>query len=372
VAYVAHAFDVGGAEEMVLNLVRHLPSRFEPVVCCIHHAGTIADEIRATGARVDMLGLTPGVRRPFDFGGVRRYFRELRPHIAHTFLMTGSLYGRLAAILERVPIIIGTEVNIYARKLRRHIFAERLLMAGTDRVIVSARTVREFYLRQLHADPAKVDVIYNAVDWDRLTPTMTGEAVRMSLGIPAAADVAGIIARLNSQKGHAYLLEALARTPALREVHLIVVGDGELRSDLERQTAALGLHARVHFVGGRRDLGNLLGAMDAFAMPSLWEGLPLSLVLAMGAGIPVVATPVGGVAEVVVDERNGLVVPPGDAAALGRALARLFADAALRDRLSHEARAIRPRFGIDTYVTQVVALYDRLLAGGRTRGLPAS
>jgi glycosyltransferase involved in cell wall biosynthesis len=362
VAYVAHAFHVGGAEEMVLNLVRHLPSRFEPVVCCIHSAGPIGEEIRATGTRVDVLGLTPGFRRPLDFRGVRRYFRDVKPQIAHTFLMTASLYGRLAAMMERVPIVIGTEVNIYAHKLWRHMMTERMLMAGTDRVVVSAEMVRDFYIRQVHADPAKVDVIYNAVDWTQLDQTMTRDQVRVSLGIPAGARVAGVIARLNEQKGHAFLFEALARTPALAALHVIVVGDGHLRSDLERQVAGLDLGGRVHFVGARRDLGNLLSAMDLFVLPSLWEGLPLSLVLAMGAGLPVVTTPVGGVAEVVQDGQNGLLVPPGDAPALGAAMARLLADGALRDRLAHAAPALKPRFGIDRYVESVVALYDRLLA----------
>src|SRR5438477_12702126 len=83
VVYLAHAFMVGGAEEMVLNLVRHLPSRFEPRVCCIHEAGPIGDEIRRTGARVDVLGLTPGLRRPGDVVGIRRYLRDARPQIVH-------------------------------------------------------------------------------------------------------------------------------------------------------------------------------------------------------------------------------------------------------------------------------------------------
>jgi len=362
VAYVAHAFNVGGAEEMVLNLVRHLPSRFEPVVCCIHDAGPIGEEIRATGTRVDVLGLTPGFRRPFDFGGVRRYFREVKPQIVHTFLMTASLYGRLAAMMEHVPIVIGTEVNIYARKLWRHMVAERLLMAGTDRVVVSADMVRDFYINQVHADPAKVDVIYNAVDWKQLDQTMTRDDVRASLGIPADAQVAGVIARLNEQKGHSHLFDALASTSGLERLHVIVVGDGHLRTPLERQVAALGIAGRVHFVGGRRDLGNLLGAVDLFVLPSLWEGLPLSLVLAMGAGLPVVTTPVGGVAEVVEDGRNGLLVPPGDTAALGKAMVRVLTDAPLRARLAHEAPELRPRFGVDKYVESVVALYDTLLA----------
>lgn len=354
---------VGGAEEMVLNLVRHLPERFEPMVCCIHSAGPIGEEIRRAGIPVEVLGLTPGIRRPMDVQGIRRYFRKAKPHIVHTFLMTGSLYGRLAAILERVPIVIGTEVNIYARKLWRHILTERLLMAGTDRVVVSADNVRDFYLRQIHADPSKVDVIYNAVDWKQLEPSMSRDEVRASLGLLSGAKVAGVIARLHEQKGHATLFDAVARTAQLGDVEVLVVGDGPLRESLERQVASLDIASRIHFVGARRDLGNLLAAMDVFVLPSLWEGLPLSLVLAMGAGVPVVTTPVGGVPEVVEDGRTGLLVPPGDAAALGQALARLFGDAGLREHLAHAGRDfVLPRFGADQYVDAVVNLYDRLLA----------
>jgi glycosyltransferase involved in cell wall biosynthesis len=119
----------------------------------------------------------------------------------------------------------------------------------------------------------------------------------------------------------------------------------------------------VHFTGARRDLGNILAAVDVFTMPSLWEGLPLSLVLAMGAGLPVVATRVAGVPEVVQDHVSGLLVPPGDSAALGDALARVAADAGLRRSLGEQARAfVRPRFGFDHYVASVTALYDRLVA----------
>jgi len=363
VVYLAHAFQVGGAEEMVLNLVRHLPERFEPHVCCIHEAGPIGDEIARTGTPITVLGLNPGLRRPWDVARIRRYLGETRPQIVHTFLLTASLYGRLAAILARVPILIGTEVNIYENKRGRHAMAERLLMAGTDRVVVSAQSVRDFYIRQVHADPAKVEVIYNAVDWSTLHTTMTRESLRASLGIASDAPVAGIIARLTAQKAHRHLFDALAATPALADVQLLVVGDGDLRDDLRVRVEALRLSSRVHFLGARRDLGNLLAAMDVFVLPSLWEGLPLSLVLAMGAAVPVVATSVAGIPEVVHDGRTGMLVPPADSLALGHALSRLFGDAGLRQRIGREARAeVLPRFGVDGYVSAVTRLYDRLLS----------
>jgi glycosyltransferase involved in cell wall biosynthesis len=362
VVYLAHALMVGGAEEMVLNLVRHLPPRFEPHVCCIKQSGPMGDEIRRTGVPFTVLGLTPGLRRPRDLNGIRRYLREIRPAIVHTFLLTASLYGRLAAILERVPIVIGTEVNMYERKRPHHSFAERLLMAGTSRVIVSAESVRDFYIRQVRADPSKVDVIYNAVDFSQAQPTRDRDGFRQSLGLARDARVAGVIARLTEQKGHTFLFDALADTPALSDVQLLVVGDGDRRADLERYAQARGVSSRVHFLGARRDLGDLLAAMDVFVLPSLWEGLPLSLVLAMGAGVAVVSTKVAGIPEVVEHGRTGFLVPPGDSVALGTALSGVLGDAALRARVAAAGRAaVLPRFGVDTYVRTIAGLYDRLL-----------
>ena len=362
VVYMAHAFMVGGAEEMVLNLVRHLPDRFEPIVCCINQAGPIGEEIRKTGVPFHVFHLDPGMRRPWHVLGIARHLRQLQPDIVHTFLLTASLYGRLGAILAGVPVIVGTEVNIYEHKQRHHAFAERLLMRGTDRVVVSAESVRDFYVQQVQADPARVDVIYNAVDWSQLQTTTTREALRASAGVPAGAPLAGIIARLTEQKAHRYLFEAMADTPGLATLHLLVVGDGELRDDLRGRADRLGLTGRVHFLGARRDLGDLLASIDVFVMPSLWEGLPLSMVLAMGAGLPVVATRVAGIPEVVQDGVTGFLVPPADVPALGSALARLVGDPDRRRTMGSAASAfVRPRFGVDGYVTAVTDLYDRLL-----------
>ena len=364
VMYMAHAFDVGGAEDMVLNLVRHLPPRFEPTVCAIHHLGAIGREIEQAGVPTTVLGLNPGLRRPWDVARLRGFLRQARPHIVHTFLLTASVYGRLAAMLARVPVVIGTEQNVYHAKRLRHALAERLLMAGTARVVASAASVREHYIRSVHVNPAKVDVIYNAVDWNHLQTTMSRDEMRHALRLPAGAPVLAIIGRLTRQKGHIYLFEAIARTAALAPAHLIVAGDGDLGLALRDRAAALGLTARVHFLGVRRDVGNLLNAADVFVLPSLWEGLPLALVLAMGAGVAVISTTVGGIPELIEDGRTGLLVRPADSIELGRALSRLIAEPDLRRRLAGAAcAALRPRFGVDACITSVTALYDRLIDG---------
>jgi glycosyltransferase involved in cell wall biosynthesis len=365
VAYVSHALQVGGAEEMIFNLIRHLPpDRFEALVCCIHEAGPIGREIERSGTSVTTLGRVPGIRDPLAVLAIRRWMREVEPDIVHTFLLTASLYGRLGAMLARVPIVIGTEVNIYEQKRGAHIVAERLLMAGTDAVVVSAQSVKAHYVRQIHADPDRIDVIYNAVDWRQIEPRASRRELRGRLGLDDEAVVAGVIARLTPQKGHLQLLDALERTPGLESLRLLVVGDGELRPELETAVAGRRLHDRVRFLGTRRDLADLLAAMDIFVLPSLWEGLPLSLLLAMGAALPVVTTRVAGIPEVVDDEVTGLLVPPGDAVALGRALARLTADASLRTRLGGAARSsVLPRFGVEAFVRATTDLYEKLLKG---------
>src|SRR5262249_8111450 len=150
--------------------------------------------------------------------------RRTRPEIVHTFLLTASLYGRLAAIFTRVPVVIGTEVNVYEHKRRSHALAERLLMAGTDRVIVSAASGRDFSIDQVPADPAKVDVIYNAVDFGQSQASVPRAEMRAALGLPLDAPLAGVIARLTEQKGHRFLFEAFASNPDLARAHLLVVG----------------------------------------------------------------------------------------------------------------------------------------------------
>ena len=363
VLFLAHAFAVGGAEEMVLNLVRHLPPHYEPAVLCIHEAGPIGLEIQQTGVPFKVLGLKPGLLRPFDVLRLQDFLYQCQPDIVHTFLLTGSLYGRFAAMMARVPVVIGTEVNVYERKRPWHVQAERWLMRGTDAVIASAESVREFYIKQINADPAKVEVIYNAVDWSRLETTISREDMRRAMDVPVEGLLLGIIARLTEQKGHRVLLDALAQRPDLSRAHLVIVGDGPLSAALQRQAAGLGIADRVRFLGARRDLGNLLSAIDVFVMPSFWEGLPLAMVLAMGAGLPVVATRVAGIPEVVQDGVNGLLVTPGESGELGAALSRVVNDDTTRVLLGQAARAfVRPRFGVDGYVNAITGLYDRLLA----------
>jgi glycosyltransferase involved in cell wall biosynthesis len=365
VVYLTHTLGVGGAEELILNMVTRLPrDRFEPIVCCFENPpGPIGPEIAAHGIQVIPLGVAPGWRRPLAWWSIVRQLRRLRPQIVHAFMLPASLYGRSAAVVAGVPIIIGTEVNIYEQKQRHHILIERLLAARSACVIASAESVKSAYARQLGIDAAAVRVVYNAVNWDRLLATKSPHEVRSELAIPLDRLVVGVVATLQDKKGPHVLLDAVARTPGLEAVWLMLVGDGPMRSTLEAYATELGIRDRVTFCGTRRDLGNVLPAMDVFTLPSLWEGLPLALLLAMGASRPVVATRIAGIPEVVTDAETGLLVEPGDAGAIGAALARVCGDASLRARFGARARAaVLDRFGADAHSAAVIGIYEEFLA----------
>jgi glycosyltransferase involved in cell wall biosynthesis len=364
VLYLTHTLGVGGAEELILNMVARLRrDRYEPMVCCFENPpGPIGPEIAALGVPVVPLGVAPGWRHPLAWWTILRRLRQLRPQIVHTFMLPASLYGRSAAVAAGVPIIIGTEVNIYDRKQGHHILIERLLSARSACVVASAESVKAAYVRQLGISADNVRVVYNAVNWDRLNATQTPDDVRQSLGIPRDRLVVGVVATLQDKKGHRVLIDAVAETPGLERVWLMLVGDGPERRPLEAYVAARGIADRVTFCGTRRDLGNVLPAMDVFALPSLWEGLPLALILAMGAERPVVATRLAGIPEVVTNGDTGLLVEPGNVQQLGAALARVCTDAALRARLGARARAaVRDRFGADAYSESVMRIYEEFL-----------
>ena len=364
VLYLTHTLGVGGAEELILNMVARLPrDRYEPMVCCFENPpGPIGPEIAALGVPVVPLGVAPGWRHPLAWWTIVRRLRQLRPQIVHTFMLPASLYGRSAAVAAGVPIIIGTEVNIYDRKQGHHILIERLLSARSACVVASAESVKAAYVRQLGISADNVRVVYNAVNWDRLNATQTPDEVRQSLGIPRDRLVVGVVATLQDKKGHRVLIDAVAETPGLERVWLMLVGDGPERRPLEDYVAARGIAERVTFCGTRRDLGNVLPAMDVFALPSLWEGLPLALILAMGAERPVVATRLAGIPEVVTNGDTGLLVEPGNVQQLGAALARVCTDPALRARLGARARAaVRDRFGADAYSESVMRIYEEFL-----------
>jgi glycosyltransferase involved in cell wall biosynthesis len=212
-----------------------------------------------------------------------------------------------------------------------------------------------------HLPPERILVIHNGVDVRSFS--LPRGAFRRSEGIPAECTVITTVGRLDTQKGLPYLLEAAELvTRGHPEVRFLVVGEGPRRGDLVRHRDRLGLTERVWFLGFRTDVPQILADSDVFVLPSLWEGLPIALLEAMAAGLPVVATDVPGVTEVVTDGETGLVVPGKDVGALAGALSRLLDDPDLRLGLARAGRRkVEEEFGWEKVVATTMSLYERLL-----------
>lgn len=355
---------VGGAEELVLGTSTQLKADgVETEVVAITRRGLIAEEIAATDVPVYLAAGQPGPRDPVAFSRLVRLLRDRRPEVVQTYLLNACLYGRLAAIMAGVPLVLASEQNVYRDKRRRHVQLERLLAAGTFRIVACCRAVAAFYRRQVGVRPNKLAVNYNAVRIGP-APAVDQASARTTLGLPPDAMVIGTVGRLTEQKDQRMLIDAMAQlAPRFPKLVLIIAGAGELRARLQARAERLAIADRVRFLGVRRDRDTLYAAMDVFALPSRWEGLSLALIEAMGAGRPAVATRVGGNPEVVDHGRTGLLVQPGEPMALADALGSILVDAGLREALGSSARReARERFSIERHVAELTALYRRGLS----------
>jgi L-malate glycosyltransferase len=330
---------VGGAEDLVAAMVTGLDRvRFRVQAATMGPPGPVGQELTRAGHPV--LSLNLDIRRTPFFrivGKVRRLIQEVKPDILHTHLYHPNLYGRLASLGLGLGGVVASVHNSYTRvKLHRCLW-NFLLSGATDKVLVSSPRVWQDVRTWDRVPAGKLEIFPYGVSLDNLDMTTDPAQVRADLGV--AGFVLGVVGRLEEQKGHRWLLAALPELAReIPKLTVLLVGSGRQEEALRRQAEALGVGPLVHFLGTRRDLPRLFRAMDLFVQPSLWEGLPLTLLMAMGAGLPVVGTRVSGITEVIADGVNGRLVPPGDPQTLAGAILDLYRRPELRNRLGAAAR----------------------------------
>jgi glycosyltransferase involved in cell wall biosynthesis len=365
ILHVITRLPVGGAEKVLIDIVRNLdPARYESVVCCIQDRGELAAEIEKM--QVPLVCLHRMQSKRFDFRAVialKSLIRKERIGLVHSHLYHANLYGRLAALLAGVPAI-ATVHNTYTRtKLHRRLLNYGLSRASA-RVIAVSEEIRSDLLRYDGIDARKVTLIPNGIDVRRLDTSIGRDEARKRLGISDDAIVVGCVGRLEEQKGHRFLLEAVALlrrdgTFAPRLL-IIVVGDGRLRKELEERAIALGVAPWTSFLGMRQDIAEILKALDIYVMPSLWEGLSIAMLEAMAAALPLVVTDVGGVSQVAADCHCVVKVPPGDAPALREALRLLIEDPDRRSALAASARRrVLAKFSNEAMMRELTRVYEQ-------------
>ncbi|HZK67402.1 MAG TPA: glycosyltransferase family 4 protein [Chloroflexota bacterium] len=366
VLHLVNELTDASSNRLVLQLASKLdPQRYELHVGAIKPLeGPMGDLFRSTGARVVCFeggGLARLVRR------VALYLGQESVDLLHTHVLRADLVGGFAARLGHRTALVSTKHNMGYVPGQEGWVRRSLLywpaMYLPDRVIVVTEVLRRQLLLRLRLGTDRVVTIPNGIDTERTFQPAAREECRKELGIQEDDLVVCYTGRLVEGKGLDTLLAAAAtvRSSGVR-LKLLIAGDGPLDSHLRTHATQLGMEAAVLFPGFRSDIPQLLAASDIFALPSLSEGLPLSLLEAMSAGKPVVVTPVGGIPEVVQSGRNGFLVPARNETRLADALVRLLVDPHLREEMGRSARErVVESYSVERMVREYDAVYRGLV-----------
>lgn len=364
VVHIIDRLPPDGAERLLCELLRYRSEEFRYRVLCLVEGGEFEQIIRAMGVPIDILGKKPGVDLAMLFR-LWRWLRREQPTIVHTHLFTADTWGRIAAKLALVPGIFSTVHSVNAWQGRAHRWVDRALALVTTKLIACTQQVAEKLVLVDGIAEGKVVALANAVDLERFQ-NVTPINLQAQFGIPADIPVVAVLGRLEPVKGQAYLLTCLRQ---LRERNVSVcclfIGDGPDKEALQQQVTALALDDSVFFAGFRRDVPQVLAAIDVLVIPSQWEGLPMALLEAMALARVVVAHDVGGIADVLRDGQDGFVVPAENPSALVNALEKVIVDAPLRHDMGLSARQrIEDKYSAKELSACYEALYHKVLTVG--------
>jgi glycosyltransferase involved in cell wall biosynthesis len=351
IAFVLSSFEPGGTERQMIELIRRLDrSRWKVHVACFHARGGWFGRVVEVADSVEEFPLR-SFKHPstiVQMQAFARWCRGLRIAVVHTSELYANIFGLPGAALARVPVRIANRREINPDKSPVQIAMQRAAYALAGKVVANSQAAADRLLAE-RVPPARVAVIPNGLDLGHVRPQTVRDRYRKVI----------VVANLRTEKGHDVLMDAavnlLIQYP---DATFELVGGGAERERLQARAATLGLTHAFSFLGHRDDVAARLAAADIFVLPSRSEAFPNALLEAMAAGLPVVASSVGGILELVRHERNGLLTPAGDAGALARQIGRLMADPALAARLGATARSgVADHYSFDRMVAAFENLY---------------
>ena len=361
------------SDEFDITLALPPPAPYDPMRPLADAA--FPDRMRARGYRVvtvPMVGggpkIAPNLRAAL---ALYRVIRREKYDIVHCWSSTAGFVGRLAAKWAGVPAVIyspeGFAFSEFVSPWRRRVYiaAEQLLGRFTDSLIACSETEQQQALDARIVPPGKLVLIENPLDTERYDiETIDAPVKRLELGLPEDAPVVGMVARLTPQKGPSYFVEAASLVQSeLPHAHFVLVGDGELRAEVEALATELGLDGRLHLLGNRDDYLPIMSTFDVFVLSSLWEGMPYAPLEAMLLQKPVVATDISGARDIIQKMGAGVLVPPMNSWALADAILALLRYPERAAELGRQAeKSVRSRFGIQSASDRLVQLYSELLA----------
>jgi glycosyltransferase involved in cell wall biosynthesis len=358
--------DRSGAEKQMVFLAKGLPrDRFRVEVATLTRLGPFEADLIAAGLPVT------SIRKRFKLDPaavvrLARFMREKSFDIVQTWVFAANTYGRIAARIARVPVVVVSEMAVDLWKGRTDKLIDRRLATWSDRLVGNSHDVVDFY-RKLGLAEDRLVMIYSGTSDDE-PPIVDARVIRAELGFDATAPLALFAGRLAEQKRVDDLLMALDLLQHVQpDLRALIAGDGPLRERLEESACAYDLKKRLRILGHRDDIPRLMAAADLVVLPSSYEGLPNVVLEAMRFGKPVVATAAPGTTEAVVDGETGLLVPIGNPTLLARAIRDVVRDPALACRLGAAGRRhVEARFRADTMIALYAELYEKL---ARSKGI---
>lgn len=375
IVHVLHSLGVGGAEVLAARLSRDLRDRYHFGFFCLDEPGSLAQELRSEGFIVETIGRKEGLDWSVS-ARLKKLMRHHRVDLIHAHQYTPFFYSLLSRAIHDQPPILFTEHGRHFpdhASMKRGLF-NRLMLKSHDRITAVGHFIRHALITNEYLPPDRIDVIYNGCpDASRHRAKPSCQLRREALGLSPEQPVFIQVARFHPVKDHATAIRAFAQIHQdCPEARLLLVGNGSQQSTSRELAASLGLDQAVAFLGLRRDIPELLELADVFVLSSLSEGISVTLLEAMAAGLPIVATDVGGNREVVIHEHNGLLSPRRDAFTMASHMLRMIEDPDLRMTMG---RAGRHRY--ETRFTQRImhrgyaAIYEQMLSSGQVCRLAA-
>ncbi len=366
--YLLDSLNIGGTETQAVELARRMdPAKYDVTLACLRKEGPLLANLNGSSVNVVEFHPKGGIDSPqglYQLARMVAFLRRGKFDVVHAHDLWSNMIGVVAGKLAGVPVIVTSQRDLshdawYKSSRKKWL---RRAQSASSAVLTNASMIREGLVRDEGLDPQKVRVIHNGVDLDRFRAA-PGARARLFPGMERAKIVVLVGNMHTDVKGQPTLIAAApgigSRCPQAR---FVLVGDGEMRAQFEQSAEAVGVESRFLFVGRRSDVADILAACDLAVLPSAAEGMPNAVLEYMAAGLPVVASAVGGNLEVVEDGVTGLLVPPGDAVALGNAVARLLDDDALARSMAEKAREmVERKFSFERLTREVGALYEELL-----------
>ena len=368
IMHVLPSLEIGGMENGVVNLVNNLDDEiFENSICCLESEGPMKNRLFPGKAKVFLMNIKPGIQYGLPFK-LAKLFRKENIDIVHTHNFDSGLYGILGAKIGKVPVIVHGEHGSFLQNSPRRNQIGKWVCRKSDYIITMSSNLEEKLKSEWQIVDDKISYILNGLDYNKFAKSDKSDSLKNNLGINPDSIVIGTVGRLVPVKDYATLIDAFALLKKrVQKSQLVFIGDGPLKNNLIEQAKKLGILDSVKMLGTRDDVAELLHIFDVFCLTSLTEGNSNTILEAMAAGLPIVATNVGGTPEIIQSGVNGILVPPRDPNALMEAIHKVITNRTLASQFGTSAQQwVQKERSLERMVQQYMDVYQSLL---RKKGL---